>query len=157
MMTASGAAATAQEATVPLLKFPIDGKEYVVLVDNTFTMEWTDTKVKISGKDFQGKPITEEFDLATVGEMVPASSPVANEKIETIETKEFKAYFANDQLHINADKPLGNVAVINSMGQIVKQFKVSDAQNALFVGGLSSGLYIIKTDAGTVKIFKNRR
>ena len=124
MMTASGAAATAQEATVPLLKFPIDGKEYVVLVDSTFTMEWTDTKVKISGKDFQGKQITEEFDLATVGEMVPTSSPVGNEKINT---KEFKAYFANDQLHINADKPLGNIAIINSMGQIVKQFKVLDA------------------------------
>ena len=78
----------------------------------------------------------------------------ASSSVNTISVADFDIYTVADELRINARTSIGQVAVINLSGVVVKTKYSSDNKVAVNISDLPSGIYLVRTSFGTKKFVK---
>ena len=57
-------------------------------------------------------------------------------------------------LHVSGNQPLGNIAIYNTAGHLMKKIKTSATEITINISGFAKGIYLVKTNEKTVKIIK---
>jgi hypothetical protein len=62
---------------------------------------------------------------------------------------------SSESVHLTSDALIGNVAVYNLQGVMLKRTNVQSIQADISLSGIPAGIYIVKTAIGVKKIVKN--
>jgi len=74
--------------------------------------------------------------------------------IKSISIVDFYVHASADKLQIKAEAAIGQVAIVNIAGTIVKNEYISDNSVAINISDLSTGIYFVRTSLGTKKFVK---
>jgi len=75
-------------------------------------------------------------------------------RVNIISIADFSVYALADELQIKAKVTIGQVAIINVAGTIVKSESISDNSATINISDLSTGVYFVRTSFGTKKFVK---
>ena len=81
----------------------------------------------------------------------------AETKIEEIQTPALSIQVYLDDagiLHVSGNHPLGDVAIYNMIGNLMKKTATNATEITMDISGFAKGIYLVKTNEKTVKIIK---